>query len=124
MDAQLAFVRHELIAGMEPPRPAVGAPTWLRQRLFGSVFNTVLTVASIVLLVALVWPATRFLLINAVWTGSGREVCTPADAGPSVGACWPIIAAKLRQFMYGFYPADEQWRANLTYAIGAILLAP
>ena len=124
MDAQVAFVRHELIAAMEPPRPVVGVPMWLRQRLFGSVLNTVLTIASIALLVALVWPATRFLLIDAVWTGSGREDCTAADAGRSVGACWPFIAAKLRQFIYGFYPIGEQWRVNLTYAIGAALLAP
>jgi general L-amino acid transport system permease protein len=124
MEAQVAFVRHELIAAMEPPRPVVGVPTWLRQRLFGSVLNTMLTIASIALLFALVWPATRFLLIDAVWTGSGREDCMAADAGRSIGACWPFIAAKLRQFMYGFYPADEQWRVNLTYAIGAALLAP
>src|SRR5438477_2635548 len=118
MDAQLAFVRLELIAAMEPPRPAVGMPTWLRQRLFGGVLNTLLTIASVALLVAVVWPATRFLLIDAVWTGSGREDCTAADTGRTIGACWPFIAAKLRQFMYGFYPADEQWRVNLTYALG------
>jgi general L-amino acid transport system permease protein len=26
--------------------------------------------------------------------------------------------------MYGFYPESEQWRVNLTYALGLILLAP
>src|SRR6516165_10077782 len=99
MDAQVAFVRHELIAAMEPPRPVVGVPMWLRQRLFGSVLNTVLTIASIALLFALVWPATRFLFIDAVWTGSGREDCTTADAGRSVASCWPFIAPILRQFI-------------------------
>jgi general L-amino acid transport system permease protein len=26
--------------------------------------------------------------------------------------------------MYGFYPASEQWRVDLTYALGAVLLVP
>ncbi|HEY7300814.1 MAG TPA: amino acid ABC transporter permease [Xanthobacteraceae bacterium] len=124
MDAQLAFVRRELTAPIAPPRPAAGVAMWLRARLFGSPFNTLLTIASVALLVALVWPATKFLVIDAVWTGSSREDCLAVDAGRDVGACWPFIAAKIRQFMYGFYPAGEQWRVNLTYALGAVLLVP
>ena len=124
MDAQLAFVRRELISAIEPPQVAIGPALWLRQRLFGSLSNTLLTIASLALVAALVWPATKFLIIDAVWTGSSREDCIAADRGPDVGACWPFIAAKIRQFMYGFYPADEQWRVNLTYAIGIILLVP
>jgi general L-amino acid transport system permease protein len=124
MDAQLAFVRRELTAAIEPPQVAIGPAIWLRQRLFGSLSNTLLTIASLALLAALIWPATKFLIIDAVWTGSSREDCIAADAGRDVGACWPFISAKIRQFIYGFYPADEQWRVNLTYAIGAILLVP
>jgi general L-amino acid transport system permease protein len=41
-----------------------------------------------------------------------------------VGACWPFIQAKFGQFMFGFYPDDERWRVNLTYALGVILLVP
>ena len=26
--------------------------------------------------------------------------------------------------MYGFYPDDERWRVNLTYALGVVLLVP
>jgi general L-amino acid transport system permease protein len=44
--------------------------------------------------------------------------------GREVGACWPFVRAKFAQFMYGFYPESEQWRVNLTYALGAILLVP
>jgi general L-amino acid transport system permease protein len=59
-----------------------------------------------------------------VWDGASRVDCLPETAGHPVGACWPFIAAKFDQFMYGFYPEDQQWRVNLTYALGAILLAP
>jgi general L-amino acid transport system permease protein len=124
MDAQAAFVRQELIAPLEPPPVTTGVPGWLRQRLFGSVPNAILTVVSLAILAALIWPTVKFLVIDAVLSGSSRTDCLPETAGHPVGACWPFIAAKFDQFMYGFYPQDQQWRVNLTYALGAILLTP
>jgi general L-amino acid transport system permease protein len=73
---------------------------------------------------ALVWPTVKFMLIDAVWTGSSRVDCLPETLGREVGACWPFIKAKFAQFMYGFYPAAQAWRVDLTYAIGVVLLAP
>ncbi|MPZ37501.1 MAG: ABC transporter permease subunit [Rhizobiales bacterium] len=118
------FVREQLVAPMEQPRSNVGTPAWLQQKLFGSVLNTVVTIISAVIFAALVWPAIRFMLIDAVWDGSSRVDCLAETVGRPVGACWPFIAAKFAQFMYGFYPAEEVWRINLTYAIGIVLLAP
>ena len=68
-------------------------------------------------------PASKFLFIDAVWSGAGRNDCL-AKAGTAVGACWPFIAAKLRQLAYGFYPADQLWRPNLTFALGVLLVVP
>src|SRR5437870_8532739 len=124
MDLNAAYVRRELIVALEPPRAAAGLPIWLRQRLFGSLSNSLLTIISAALLAVLIWQTVKFLVIDAVWVGSSRDDCMAAEAGRTVGACWPFIAAKIRQFMYGFYPASEQWRVNLSYAIGAILLVP
>jgi len=124
MDAQQAFVRRELIAPLEPPRVSTGVPGWMRQRLFDGISNTVLTAVSFAVLVIVLWPTLRFLLIDAVWDGSSRADCLPETAGRPIGACWPFIAAKFDQFMYGFYPESQHWRVNLTYALGAILLAP
>ena len=109
----------------EPPPVAGGeALTLTRTRLFGGVFNTVLTVVGAVIIAALVWPTLKFLVLDAVWTGSSRVDCLAETVGREVGACWPFIKAKFIQFMYGFYPASEQWRVNLTYGLGAMLLAP
>src|SRR5215203_4835266 len=124
MDAQQAFVRRELIAPLEPPGVSTGLPGWMRQRLFDGISNTVLTAVSFAVLVIVLWPTLRFLLIDAVWNGSSRAECLPESAGRPIGACWPFIAAKFHQFMYGFYPESQHWRVNLTYALGAILLAP
>jgi general L-amino acid transport system permease protein len=124
MDAQQAFVRGDLIAPLEPPRVSTGVPGWMHQRLFDGIPNSILTVVSFAVLVAVLWPAIRFLLIDAVWDGSSRVDCLPETAGRPVGACWPFVAAKFDQFMYGFYPQTEHWRVNLTYALGMILLVP
>jgi general L-amino acid transport system permease protein len=118
------FVRAEL-AGPKPPPPTTeGAGAWMRARLFNGPLNSALTVLGLVLIVALAWPSLKFLLIDAVWRGTDRNDCLPEAVGHEVGACWPFIAAKLNQLMYGFYPRDQQWRVNLTYGLAAALLAP
>ena len=122
--SQAPFIRRALVEPEPPPLASVDAFASTRTRLFGSLFNTALTIASAAILAALLWPAVKFLLIDAVWTGSSRVDCLPETLGREVGACWPFIKAKFVQFMYGFYPASEQWRANLTFALGAALLLP
>lgn len=118
------FVRQQLIAPLKPPRSLVGTPAWLGQKMFGSVFNTIATLLSAVILAALIWPTIRFMFIDSVWYGSSRVDCLEETLKRPVGACWPFVAAKFAQFMYGFYPADQVWRVNLTYVIGLALLVP
>jgi general L-amino acid transport system permease protein len=118
------FVRLELIAPLPPPLATRGVFGFARQRLFGGVLNTALTLLSLLLLFVVLPPLLRFLIIDAVWDGASRVDCLPETQGRPVGACWPFVAAKFRQFMYGFYPEAEQWRINVTYALGVILLVP
>ena len=122
--AASSFVRTELIAPIAPPPTRVGALAWAKEHLFGSVGNAILTLLGILALAALLWPMIRFLLIDAVWHGSERSDCLPETVGHAVGACWPFIAAKFDQFMFGFYPAAERWRVVVVYGLGALLLAP
>jgi len=122
--AASSFVRAELIAPIAPPPTRVGALAWAKEHLFGSVGNAILTPLGILALAALLWPMIRFLLIDAVWHGSERSDCLPETVGHAVGACWPFIAAKFDQFMFGFYPAAERWRVVVVYGLGALLLAP
>jgi general L-amino acid transport system permease protein len=118
------FVRAEIIAPAPPPRLHVSLLAWIRGRLFNSIGNSVLTVLGIVGLAALALPTVRFLLLDAVWRGAQRTDCLTETVGREVGACWPFIAAKFDQLMYGFYPAYQRWRVDLVYLCGALLLAP
>ena len=114
------FIRSEMQTPLPPPSLHVGFIGWMRANLFSSITNGVLTLLGIALLIWIVPPLIRFLLIDAVWTGSNREACL----GPEVGACWPFIKAKFAQLIYGFYPSGERWRVNLVFFLGAALLVP
>ncbi len=122
--SQQSYIRRALLEPEPPPLANVDVLARTRARLFGGAFNTILTLLGAVIVVALVWPTVKFLFIDAVWTVSSRLDCLPQALGREVGACWPFIGAKFSQFMYGFYPASEQWRVDFTYALGAVLLVP
>ena len=122
--ANQAFVRQELVPERAAPVKTTGFVGFLRTRLFNSPTNILLTVLSALLLWFTVIPTLRFLLIDAVWTGTDRNACLAENAGHVVGACWPYVHAKFTQFIYGFYPEQERWRANLTFVLAALLLLP
>lgn len=118
------FVRQELIAERAAPVKTTGFVGFLRTRLFNSPTNILLTIVSALLLWFVAVPALKFLLVDAVWSGTDRNACLAENAGHPVGACWPFIQAKFSQLMYGFYPESERWRVKLTYVLAAILLLP
>jgi general L-amino acid transport system permease protein len=122
--ASSSFVRQALVPERPAPIKTTGLVGFLRTRLLNSPANILLTILSLLLLWFTVIPAVKFLLIDAVWSGTDREACLAKSAGHPVGACWPFIQAKLTQFVYGFYPDAERWRVNLTFILAALLLLP
>src|SRR5438128_1008010 len=122
--AASTFVRRELVAERAAPVKTTGFVGFLRTRLFNSPTNILITILTALLLWFTIIPSVKFLLIDAVWTGKDRTACLAENAGHPVGACWPYIQAKFTQFMYGFYPEAERWRANLVFILAAILLLP
>jgi general L-amino acid transport system permease protein len=122
--AASSFVRQELVPARAAPIKTTGFVGFLRTRLLNSPTNILLTLVSVLLLWFTVIPAVKFLLVDAVWTGTDRNACLAENAGHLVGACWPYVEAKFAQFIYGFYPEPERWRVNLTFLLAALLLLP
>src|SRR3954447_20629897 len=122
--AASAFVRRELVPERAAPVKTTVFVGFLRTRLFNSPTNILLTIVSALLLWFIVVPALRFLLFDAVWSGTDRNACLAENAGHPVGACWPFVQAKFSQFIYGFYPEPERWRVDLTFLFGGLLLLP
>ncbi|HEY0331135.1 MAG TPA: amino acid ABC transporter permease [Rhodopseudomonas sp.] len=119
-----SFVRQDLVDSRPAPVKTTGFTGFLRTRLFNTPTNTILTIVGAALLWLTLVPTVKFLLIDAVWQGTSRTDCLADSAGGAVGACWPFVQAKFAQFVYGFYPQDQRWRVNLTFALAALLLLP
>ena len=88
-----------------PPLP--GWLAVLRQRLFATWLDTVVSLLCLYVVWRVSVPLVQWLLIEANWNGASREDCT------SSGACWVFIRARFAQFMYGQYPVPERWRVDL-----------
>ncbi len=91
-------------------RTAPSVALWhrLRQGLFGSPVNAVITLVVVALAVAILKPFFRWAVTDAVFAGSSEE-CVAAG-----GACWAFIAARLRFILFGLYPPAEQGAAAAT----------
>lgn len=85
------------------------------QRWSLSLFlNWIVTIAILLLLYLIARGAVSFLIFDAANPSANVAACRGAN-----GACWPFIAAKLRQFLFGRYPETETWRA-----IAAMVIPP
>ncbi|HZC96880.1 MAG TPA: amino acid ABC transporter permease [Bradyrhizobium sp.] len=122
--ANSPFVRQDLVPERPAPIRTTGLIGFVRTRLLNSPTNILITIASLLLLWSVAVPALKFLLVDAVWSGSDRNACLAENVGRTVGACWPFVQAKFSQFIFGFYPEPERWRVNLTFLLAVILLLP
>ena len=118
-----AFHRTEMIPPKPPPAATSGVIGWLRENLFSSWWNTLLTIIGLYIIWLIVSFLVQFAILDAVWEGKDRTACLAQDGG-EVGACWAFVKARMGQLLYGFYPEAERWRVKLLYAVGIVLLIP
>src|SRR5271168_4169676 len=124
--AETAYLRQTAIAPLPPPATGGGAVRWFRNNLFSSPGNIALTLLCVLFFAWAVPPVLRFFLLDAVWSGSGRDACLPSPQLPDPGACWAFVRVWWSYFVYGFYPAAARWRVDaffLALAFGIVWLA-
>ncbi|KGF70226.1 amino acid ABC transporter permease [Hoeflea sp. BAL378] len=112
----IAYVRTQESPKTPPPMAVGGVGGWLKENLFATPRDTVLTILTFLFLIWIIPPVVDWAFISAVWDGESREDCIV----PGAGACWAFVEAKFGQFMYGRYPLEERWRVNLS---GLLLIA-
>lgn len=95
-----------------PPNPVSNRLGWLKENLFSSPLNTLLTVLVAWLLVLAVPAMLEWLFFDADFTSETAQECRQAQ-----GACWAFIKEKHRLILFGVYPYDEQWRPLLASLI-------
>ena len=98
---------------IKPPRAVVGPVAWLRDNLFSSIGNSILTVLGAAFIYFALNGLFSFALVNATWTGADGSACRTND-----GACWPFVFSKFSQFMFGTYPEAERWRPKAGLSLG------
>ncbi len=111
-------------ADLPPPAATVGAIGWLRENLFSSWGNTLLTVVAVYILYLAIPPLVEWAVMNATWTGNAAKDCRMPDGSAKEGACWIFIRAWFSGFMYGLYPYDLRWRVDLAAVIVLLMFAP
>ena len=118
-DPAARFLRITYRDALPPPERDLGPLAWLRVNLFSSIGNGVLTILAVALIGYVAYRLIDFAVISAARPDGDVGLCRVRE-----GACWPFIAAKLDQFLYGRYPADERWRVNAAglLFLGAIAL--
>lgn len=100
---------------LKPPITNVGVIGWIKANLFNSWFNSVITLVVLFFFWKTIPPLFSWAFIDSVWS-SGAQ-CSSAK-----GACWSVIPANIRFIIFGFYPADQQWRPLAAMILLVILL--
>jgi general L-amino acid transport system permease protein len=111
-----AYLRTTPAEPLPPPAMQRGALGWIRDNLFSSFGNTALTLICIAFVAWVAPPLLRFLVFDAVWSGSDREACLASPQLPEPGACWAFVRTWFSYFVYGFYPLGERWRVDVFFA--------
>ncbi|WP_221798418.1 amino acid ABC transporter permease [Oceanobacter mangrovi] len=104
-------------AAQPAPIKSTGAYAWLRQNLFSSALNTIVTIAIVAFLATIIPPMFNWLFLDSNLSGSTQADCT------GDGACWVFIKVWLQPLLYGSYPDGQIWRINLCLLLLFVTLA-
>lgn len=126
--SDVSFVRTEMLAEQEPPVTTSGPIGWMRENLFSSWLNAILTVVS---LLFIFFVLEKFLTwaIAPTWYAASLSECRDilhvmGRDGHNAGACWGVIRDRWVQLIFGFYPSELYWRPILAFLLLGVALAP
>ena len=123
----VAFVAGSQIPPSPPPAKDRGAVKWLRDNMFSSVANGILTVIAALVIITAVPAILQWAFIDAVWSAGSLSECREIAAANGVEgafACWAVINERFNQFLFGFYPNELLWRPVLAFVLMFVAMAP
>ncbi|MEM9968706.1 MAG: amino acid ABC transporter permease [Pseudomonadota bacterium] len=118
-----SFVRTETIPAAPAPANTTGPVKWLRDNLFATPANALLTVVSLYF-IYLILAAIGPWMLNGVWIANSLSECREILDGTS-GACFAVLTERWPQLLFGIqYPQTEYWRPTLAFVLMFPALAP
>lgn len=121
------FVRDEMLTQTAPPNLDRGILKWIKQNLFSSWLNALLTIVSLWLIYVVIGRVGPWFG-NAVWTagslGECREIRDALYGPEASSACFAVIGARWEQLLFGFYPSGQYWRPILAFVLFLGAVAP
>ncbi len=119
----VAFVRTETLPQLPPPASEAGAIKWMRENLFSSVPNGILTLVSLYFIYALIAFVGPWM-VNGIWNTNSLAECREVLDG-ATGACFSVISERWNQLLFGFsYPPEFYWRPGLAFILLFVAAAP
>ncbi|WP_306113147.1 MULTISPECIES: amino acid ABC transporter permease [unclassified Roseovarius] len=119
----VAFVQDTTIPPAPPPAAETGIVKWLRENLFATPVNGLLTIAALYL-IYLVLNVSLPWIFGGLWTTTSLAECREILQGKSA-ACFSVLTERWNQLLYGFkYPAEEYWRPNVAFVLLFVAAAP
>ena len=122
----LSYVRTDVLPERAPPTSQSGAIKWVRENLFDGWFNGIMTLVSVYVIYSVLSHILPWMF-NGVWVADSLQDCRvvlEAAIGSTDGACWAVLTERWKQLLYGFYPSEFYWRANLAFLLLFFAVAP
>ena len=122
-DQSIAFVRHETLPPSPPPASETGIVKWMRNNLFSSVTNSILTLAALYAIYSILSGSMPWIL-GGIWQAPSLQACREILAGDSAG-CFAVLTERWHQLIFGFkYPQEAYWRPTLAFVLLIVAVAP
>ena len=119
----VAFVRETSLPPVPPPAAETGVVKWMRQNLFATWANALLTIAALYVIFVVLSGILPWIL-NGVWNASSLSECREILQGVS-GGCFAVLSERWNQLLFGFtYPQEMYWRPTLAFVLLFAALAP
>ncbi len=119
----VAFVRETEIPPSPAPANAAGPVKWLRENLFATWGNALLTIVSIYA-IYIVLSGTLPWILGGIWNSGSLVECREILDG-RIGACFAVLTERWNQLLFGFkYPPDQYWRPMLALILFLVAAAP
>ncbi|MEP2639368.1 amino acid ABC transporter permease [Roseobacter sp.] len=119
----VAFVRTQEVPTAPPPNDAAGVTKWIKDQLFSTPLNGLLTLVALYLIYT-VLSAVLPWIAGGIWDAPSFAACREILGGESA-ACFAVLSERWNQLIFGFqYPEDQYWRPTLALVLMFVAIAP